>query len=69
VLPHEKSRLFLGTLVIIVTIVALVAEWIERRTESPIMRQRVNEGSDEFLDTRGSVWKAAMEQSRRFFRP
>ena len=64
-----KVRVFLGVISGVVLLIALVAVWIDRRTESPMMRKRVNAGSDEFLRERGSVWQEALEDSRRFFQP
>jgi hypothetical protein len=62
-------RVALGVLTGVVLLIALIAVWIDRRTESPIMRERVNVGSDEFLRERGSIWKEAVEDTRRFFQP
>ena len=62
-------RVVLGAFSGVVLLIALVAVWIDRRTESPIMRERVNAGSDEFLRERGSVWKEAVEDTQRFFDP
>jgi hypothetical protein len=66
---YFKSRLFLGILCLFVLAIALIAEWLDRRTETPIMRKRVNDASDRYLATRGSIWDAALESARRFFRP
>jgi hypothetical protein len=48
------------------TIVALIAaalEWINRRTDSPIMRKRVNNASDTYFQSRGSVWEAGLRDA------
>lgn len=36
----------------IFVIVAAFIEWLQQRTDSPIMRKRVNEASDEYLSSR-----------------
>ena len=65
----SNTRLVLGAISGVVLLISLVAVWIDRRTESPIMRKRVNAGSDEFLRERGSIWKEAKEDAQRFFDP
>ena len=64
-----KGRLILGAIAAVVLIIAVIAVWLERRSESAIMRKRVNAGSDQFLEARGSVWSEGLKEARRFFRP
>ena len=65
---YFEGRILVGAIALIVVAIALVAEWWDRRTESPIMKQRVNAGSDAFLARRGSVWKAATRETRNAFK-
>ena len=66
---YFKVRIVLGVIAGVVLVVCLIAVWIDRRTESPMMRKRVNEGSDEFLRERGSVWQEARKEAGSFFEP
>ena len=65
---YYSSRLILGGLVLVVLVIAVLAEVIDRHTEPPIMRERVNDASDEYLRSRGTTWQAALESTRAFFR-
>jgi hypothetical protein len=40
--------------VAVLVVIQTFIEWLHRKVEPPIMRKRVNEGSDEYLDERGS---------------
>jgi len=55
-----------GGVVGILSIVAGIVEWIDRRTEPQIMRQRVNDGSDEFLLNRESPFEEGRRSVRDF---
>jgi hypothetical protein len=44
---------------------ALIIEIIDRLTESPAMRSRVNEGSDRFFNERGTIVEAAARKARQ----
>jgi hypothetical protein len=55
--------------VIVLTVVILVAaviEWLQRRTDSPIMRRRVNDASDAYLKSQGTPLDAARRSVRSF---
>lgn len=52
----------------IILAVALVLEVIDRLTESPAMRARVNAGSEQFFAQRGSIWHAATRSAADFVR-
>ena len=62
-----EGKLILGVFSGVVLVVAVVAEWWDRRTEDPIMKRRVNAGSDRFLSRRGSIWRAATRDTRNAF--
>jgi hypothetical protein len=64
-----KGRLILGAIATVVLLAALVMVWLERRHESDIMRKRINAGSDQFLEERGSIWHEAVKEARSFFGP
>jgi hypothetical protein len=53
-------------IVVLVFLGYLVLEAIDRVTESPAMRRRVNAGSDKFLNDRGTVWQAASRGATEF---
>ena len=56
-----------GVVVVVLVFVGyVVVEAIDRFTESPVMRHRVNEGSDKFLAGRGSLGKAASRGAMAF---
>jgi hypothetical protein len=56
-----------GIIVVVLVFVAyVVIEAIDRKTESPGMRRRMNEGSDKFLEERGSVCHAASRGATAF---
>ena len=62
-----EGKLIVAVVGAIVVTIAVVAEWWERRTEDPIMKRRINAGSDSFLRRRGSVWDAATRDTRHAF--
>ena len=66
---YLKVRIVFGVIAGVVLLVCLIAVWIDRRTEAPIMRERVNEGSDDFLRERGSVWHEARKEAKRMLEP
>jgi hypothetical protein len=51
----------------ILSAVAGFIEWIDRRTDPPIMRTRINDASDQFLLGRGSALEAGYRSVRDFF--
>jgi hypothetical protein len=62
-----EDKLIVAVVGAVVVGIALVAEWWERRTEDPIMKRRINAGSDRFLRRRGSIWHAATRETRNAF--
>jgi hypothetical protein len=64
---HGAFPVIGGIVVVLLVFVAyLVIEAVDRKTESPGMRRRVNEGSDKFLEERGSVWHSASRGAMAF---
>jgi hypothetical protein len=64
---HGAFPVIGGIIVVVLVFVGyIIVEAIDRKTESPGMRRRVNEGSDKFLEERGSVWHAASRGAMAF---
>jgi hypothetical protein len=53
-------------LIALVFVVAIIIEWLDRATDSPVMRRRVNGASDAFLEERGTILTAASRSTRSF---
>lgn len=60
--------LALGASSLVVFLVALAAEWVDRRTDAPIMHQRVNDGSNEYLWWQRPIWRSALDTVLRSLR-
>jgi hypothetical protein len=64
---HGLLGLVVSTIFAAIVLVAyLVLEIIDRLTESPAMRRRVNAGSDKFIAERGTIWQAATRAASQF---
>lgn len=65
--PHGLDRMVGGAvLALVVLVVCLILEIVDRLTASPAMRSHVNEGSEKFFAERGSVWQAAVRATSDF---
>ena len=66
--PHSVGRLIAsGIGVVVVVVVCVILEVVDRATASPGMRKRFNEGSDKFFRERGSILHAAIGAAAEFF--
>ena len=63
------GQAIVGGLCLVMLAFFLVAEWLDRRTEPPIMRQRINEGSDDYLAGRKSTLEAALDAAQDVWEP
>jgi hypothetical protein len=61
-----RHRIAGYVLAAIFSLVGTVIEWLQRRADPPIMRQRVNEGSDQFLTAQGLHLSPARRWVREF---
>lgn len=54
------------SIVLVVTVAILVSNWAIRR--DPIMRKRVNAGSDKYFAQRGTLWEETRDDSQNVWR-